>query len=575
MTVAGDNFVLLLVDESSAMSTIMRDKTADGTESVQSNAQRIATAVNSLLRQLSEGPGCDVAVVGYRSDAEGKADVGVRWPATLKESEFVASDSLPAAARVENRTRKVPLADGSVRSESVAFPVWYESTLGSKAPQIAAFTFCRDLIQRRSGKRGGAAIIIHVFSGASSDGNPQRVIDELTKAPDATFVVQCHVAASSTLVTTAFPSKQAFVASGMARDLFARGSELTEAMRDLVESFKVPVQSGARAVVHNAKMSDVFRCLQLAKQYVAGNTAATPSPLPSSGPVALASLPPSPSAAESPAALAGPIGGSVVLVVLVLDRSVEDPFSGKLPNACSRLSEAGNEFLKLLTAKDFRDLPIHAAIVSYGVGGDGAPEVRATFDGPLAGRAVVPNSELLQGAIRVEECETQVSNGAGGLITMTKKTPIFFDVEPTACASPQAALAAASTIVADWLGINAGGRAIVLHLTRGGHVVSDIAAAASEFGAAIPESRRPALQNLVLTEVPHMSLAYPDTEDEISIDSLMAWWRASGALPHWQALQAAKRPYITAGSKAFVINGKYDVLADELANALGKVPAAG
>ena len=569
MDTSGQNFIVLLLDESAGMSSVMRDKTADGTESVQTNAQRVATSVNNLLRQLAEGSACEVAVVGYRSDGDGQADVGARWPAALAGSDFVPSGDLPGMAKVEQRTRKVPQPDGSLREESVSFSVWYEPSLGSKAPQIAAFNFCRDLVNRRTADRGGRGIVVHVFTGASSDGNPQRVIDEMLRDPGGPILVQCHVAASSALVTTAFPSKQAFVASGMARDLFSRASELPEAFRDFVKSFKVPIQNGARGLVHNAKMGDLYRCLQFAKLHVAGNTPSasgvntSASPATSALPTDALEPPDSATSASGPA-----------LLVLILDRSVDDPYAGTMPNACSRLSEAGNEYLKLITSRALKDLPIDAAIISYGQGSGGMVDTRTTFEGPLAGKSVVRNAELLEGAIRIEEAETQVSNGAGGLITMTKKTPIFFDVEPAASSPPQPAFTAAAGIVNDWLAANPCGQSpLILHLTRGRHAAADVDAATAALDA-ISDSRRPVLQHLVITESPHKSLAYPDSDAELDGEDLKALWRSSATVPHWDALQAANRPYITATSKAFVINGKFDILSDELLEMLEATPAS-
>jgi hypothetical protein len=569
MDTSGHNFIVLLLDESAGMSSVMRDKTADGTESVQTNAERLATSVNNLLRQLAEGPACDVAVIGYRSDGDGQADIGARWPAALAGSDFVSSGDLPGMARVEQRTRKVPQPDGAIREESVSFSVWYEPSLGSKAPQIAAFNFCRDLVTRRTAERGGRGIVVHVFTGASSDGNPQRVIDELLRDPGGPILVQCHVAASSALVTTAFPSKQAFVASGMARDLFSRASELPDAFRDFVKSFKLPIQNGARGLVHNAKMGDLYRCLQFAKLHVAGNAPSTSRASTAASPIT--SSPPT-DALEPPGTATSASGPT--LLVLILDRSVDDPYAGTMPNTCSRLSEAGNEYLKLITSRVLKDLPIDAAIISYGQGGGGMVDIRATFEGPLAGKSVVRNTELLDGAIRIEEAETQVSNGAGGLITMTKKTPIFFDVEPAASSPPQPAFSAAAGIVNDWLAANPSGQPpLILHLTRGRHAAADVEAATAALDA-ISESRRPVLQHLVITDSPHKSLAYPDSDSELDGEDLKALWRSSATVPHWDTLQAAKRPYITANSKAFVINGKFDIIGDELREMLKAASAS-
>jgi hypothetical protein len=599
---SGNNCVVVLVDESSAMSSVMRDKLADGSESTKTNAVRVATSINNLLRQLADGPSCDVAVVGYRSDADGQADVGFRWLDSLAGREFVASGELHAAARSETRTRRVPQPDGSLAEEQVRFPVWYEPVLGPKGPQIVAFRFCRDLLERwrnAAGGNGGQPLILHVFSGASADGSPQVVVDEILRSagPDGKpIVVQCHMAASSSLVTTAFPSKQAYLASGMARDLFSRASELPHAMHDTLKAARLKIQSGARALVHNAKISDLFYCLQLAKQHVAANmgggsssAAAPPVSSPAAAPSGDAAGAGSPvtgsqpadanpaagaadPAAVQPTAVGQPAshgGEAVGLAVLVLDRSVNEPFGGSLLNPCSKLQEAGNEILKQLSTKHCLELAIDTAIVSYGQGSDGTADVRGMFDGPLAGRAVVRNSELATGAIRVEEAETEVSNGVGGLVTITRKTPIYFDVEPAAATSPQQAFAAAAAIIGEWIGQHPTGLPpILLHLTRAAHDAAEMATAVSAVSSLKTSAGPVLIHHLVCTETPHKALAYPDSPADIDGDGLKAVWEASSPLPGWERLKEAKRPHITSASRGFVVNGKFDAMADEFAQAL-------
>jgi hypothetical protein len=70
----------------------------------------------------------------------------------------------------------------------------------------------------------------------------------------------------------------------------------------------------------------------------------------------------------------------------------------------------------------------------------------------------------------------------------------------------------------------------------------------------------------VATEAPHKSLAYPDSAADLESEQLQALWHASSQLPDWEKLQAAKRPYITAASRGFVVNGKFDILGDEVSN---------
>lgn len=593
---SGKNCVVVLIDESAAMSAVMRDKLADGSESVKTNATRVATSINNLLQQLSAGPPCDVAAVGYRSDPEGQTDVGCRWVGGLAGREFVSSSELQAAARNETRTRRLSQPDGTLKEEQVNFSIWYEPVLGAKAPQVAAFRFCRDLLGRWKnsvGSDAGQPLIVHVFSGASADGSPQLAVNELLQSSGTDskpIVVQCHMAASSTLITTAFPSKQAYLASGMARDLFGRASELPDAMHNLLKAAKIKVQAAARAIVHNAKIGDLFYCLQLAKQHASANVSAATNAAISAGtdvppvsainngtPPIVPSVesPPPDTAVDTVAPLpphvdpVGHVGEPVGLAVLVLDRSVIDPFGGCLLNPCSKLQEAANEILKQLSIKCCLDLAIDTAIVSYGQSSDGLPDVRGTFDGPLAGRSCVRNTELPSGAIRVEEAETQVSNGAGGLITITKKTPIYFDVEPALAMSPLAAFTAAATILSDWCSQHPTGLPpIILHLTRGAQDAAEITAAIATVTSLATSTGTVLVHHLVHTESPHKALAYPDNSVDINGEVLKVLWEGSSPLPLWERLKEANRPYVTAESRGFVVNGKFDMLVDEFVNAL-------
>src|SRR5437588_560745 len=177
--------VVLLIDESAGMGAVMGDVVTDGKASTKSNAERVATAINSALNQLTDGPDFDLALLGYQTDSDGRPSVGSRFGGALAGRQFVKTGELaPNALRVETRTRKIPAASamGVAREESVSFPVWYAPTPGGQAPQIAAFDACRELLSSwlASAPAGPAApLVVHIFSGSSGDGNPQMAIDKL------------------------------------------------------------------------------------------------------------------------------------------------------------------------------------------------------------------------------------------------------------------------------------------------------------------------------------------------------------------------------------------------------------
>ena len=137
--------VVFLIDESTAMDTCV----ADGTKS---KAGCIATALNSLLNQLTDEAELELTVVGYRGDDHDGVDVGCRWAGPLEGQTFVRSSRLTGAPlTVENRVRKIPGPGGIsvAREETIQFPVWYVPTLAGAASPEAAYGHCHELLCSR------------------------------------------------------------------------------------------------------------------------------------------------------------------------------------------------------------------------------------------------------------------------------------------------------------------------------------------------------------------------------------------------------------------------------------------
>ncbi len=573
--------VVLLIDESAGMSAVMRELTTEGKVSTKSNADRVATAVNALLKQLAAGPSFDLALVGYQADAAGQLSVGSRWGGALAGREFVPTGELAAAPlRTETRTRKVPTGTfGPPREESVEFPVWYAPTLGSKAPQIAGYSFCRDLINRWAADAGdepGLPLVVHISAGSSGDGNPQVAVGklmELTTPGGHPLLLQAHLAASAAVVSSLYPSNYMYLTVGSARDLFRRASVLPPHLVEALQTAKVTINPGARGLVYNAKMADLIPLLGLVKAHTRawpskGAPAAAQSPVAAPGAPAAAPGGVAPAlGAGSPETTADADREASALVVLVLDRSVADPFSGSLQNPVARLQEHANDLLKQIGKCP---AAIDAAMVTYGLGASGEVEVRDTFEGPLAGRRIVPAAELAEGAIRVEETEEQVSNGIGGLITLNRKKPIYFDVEPTAGAPPVTAFESVASIAREWCGQHRQARLapIVLHLTRGHIEPGDVDWAAGALAKVDTVAGPVTLYHLIVTEEPHKSLAYPATADEIKEPMIKKLWEATSLLVGREQL-ATDKPAITADSRGMVVNGKFDLLLEGVARVVG------
>ncbi|HEV3002875.1 MAG TPA: hypothetical protein VGX78_00370 [Pirellulales bacterium] len=580
MSTSSPGCVILLLDESAGMGAAMGEVTTDGKASTRSNADRVATAVNSLLAQLALGPSFDLALVGYQADGAGLVNVGCRWSGPLAGRDFVATGELAAAPlRVETRTRKISSAGGFgvAREDPVNFPVWYAPALGVKAPQIAAFDYCRGLLTcwlAGAGPSPGLPLVVHVASGASGDGNPQVAVGklmELATPLGPPVLLQAHLAAHAAVASALYPSTYVYLTLGSSRDLFRRASLLPPHLADALRESKIPVNAGARGLIYNAKIADVIRMFGLVKAHTRDwptkdGAPAAVTPTAPTAPMASFSSPTSESTATETAASAG--GQKSALVVLVLDRSVADPYSGNIQNPLTKLQDQANDLLKQISK--LNELDIDTAIVSYGADSAGQPEVRDTFDGPLAGRATVNSRDLADGAIRVEEIEEQVSNGVGGLLTVTRKKPIYFDLEPTAACPLVAGYSAAARIASDWCAAHplVCLAPVVVHLTRGAAEPADVELGSADLARVSCAAGAVTLYQVLSTEAPHKSLAYPAGDEEIEGAGLKSLFSATSPLLARQRLAAERPKTIVPDARGIVINGKFDLLLEGIKEAL-------
>jgi hypothetical protein len=114
------------------------------------------------------------------------------------------------------------------------------------------------------------------------------------------------------------------------------------------------------------------------------------------------------------------------------------------------------------------------------------------------------------------------------------------------------------------------GVTIVVHLTRAGHDVADVHAAADVLaGVGGSDVAAVRLQHCVCPDSPHASLSYPATDDEITSDAIRALWQRTSPLADWEKLRGTKRAYIKDGCRALVVNGSFDTPWPRRASSVG------
>ena len=532
--------VVFLVDESTAMDV----RVAEGTKS---KAECVATALNSLLNQLTAGPELDVAVVGCRSDGSGRADVGCRWGGSLSGQTFIRSRRLAdAPVTVENRVRKIPAPGGvgTASEQTVQFPVWYVPSLDQPASPAEAFEYCHELLSGRL-SASKPPLVMSLLGEPSAEGSLSAAVGSIRQMQfpgGPPLVFHAHLSSSARIPPTLYPSADGHLPPGAVREIFQCSGVLPELLADALRQFQVAVNPGARGMVYNAKMVDLIRFLSLVKAYAEY---------------------------QPPAAAESGEGEQLALIVLLADRSVEDPLDENSRKVWTRLQEHANELLGQISKRGKG--MIEAALVCYGADAEGRAEVQTALAGPLAGKTFVTDAELAVGALRVEEVAERVSNGIGGLVEFTRKKPIFVDLEPTPAVDAESALRAVAELVADWCGRHRGSPVapIVLHLTRPRHAPDRYEQTIAPLHQAAAAARGALLYHLVATDLPHRSLAYPGQPAEIADPVVLKLWESSSPLLGARRL-AAERPAVAVDSRGIVINGKFDLLLDAVMASMGE-----
>jgi hypothetical protein len=606
--------LVILVDESSAMQAVVSQA------SKKSLLESVSTAVNSLMGRLAQGKEFDLALVGYHSEDNGAANVACRWRGSLGGRQWVATSSLAAApVTVEQRNRKV-VVDGQLQEQSVSFPVWYQSQPAGKAPQVAAFGFCRQLISDWATCQGTEAaqpILMHVFAGPSADGNSLKVVREIqqTTLPGGSpLVFQAHLISSETMgvPATLYPATPAYL-TGQARELYERTSVLPDALAAHLKNTGVVIQPKARGVIYNGRMVDLAKFLTVVDAYVeqlpalsvppaavlpsappletppsAMSTenlppapvvalAAVPADAPPVEPISLANLPGvaelGPVApADGPTVVAEPIAPAPLagiasltpeqpgLLLLVLDRSVTNPYGAEPKNACTRLQQRLGDLLEKVVR--FGHGTIDVGIISYGSDSSGQTEVRGSLEGALVGRPYARDSELTAGAIRIEQFDEERSDGAGGILSIPHKQPILVEVEPAPTAPALPAFQKAGESAVAWLAEHPGDANVpmIVHLTRGQLDTGDAEQAVGQLTASVPGA---IVYHIVETEADHVSMFYPAEDTGLQDPSLKTLWRLTSPLLDREGL-IADNPQISEHARGMVVNTGGELLLDAL-----------
>lgn len=144
------------------------------------------------------------------------------------------------------------------------------------------------------------------------------------------------------------------------------------------------------------------------------------------------------------------VNPTCILFLIDQSGSMSDPFGGQsgkqkaegVSDAINRLLQ--NLVIKCAKSEGVRDY-FHVGVIGYG------SQVAPALGGALAGRPLVPISEVANSPIRVEQRTKKVDDGAGGLVDQSIKFPIWFEPIAEGTTPMREALELARNTVADFI----------------------------------------------------------------------------------------------------------------------------
>ncbi len=119
---------------------------------------------------------------------------------------------------------------------------------------------------------------------------------------------------------------------------------------------------------------------------------------------------------------------SCFLFLVDQSKSMEDEVSigGDTQSLATGVADSINRWLQELSIKCAKSEGIRD-YYNVGVIGYGNKNVGPSFVGPIAGRDLIPISEIADNPARLDERAKKVPDGAGGLVEQLIRIPVWFD----------------------------------------------------------------------------------------------------------------------------------------------------
>ena len=191
-------------------------------------------------------------------------------------------------------------------------------------------------------------------------------------------------------------------------------------------------------------------------------------------------------------------------------------------------------------------------------------QVGSGFGGALSGDIVHPIHAISENTLRVEERKKKVDDGAGGIVELKTKFPIWFDPKSQGGTPMRAALRKTMETMFGWCEQHPGSYPpTILHVTDGQSTDGTPEEMADGLRQISTKDGPALLFNLHVNTGAGQEIVFPTSESDLNDDYSRMLFRMSSPLPEHLAKFAGDKGYTIAdGSRGFIFNGDPQCVVD-------------
>ena len=233
-------------------------------------------------------------------------------------------------------------------------------------------------------------------------------------------------------------------------------------------------------------------------------------------------------------------------------------------NKETQVADVLNKFLRDLTLRCAKGSEIrkriHVGVLGYGL------SVNSAFLGSLAGKETADIAEVASNPARVEERIKKESDGAGGIIEVPTKFPVWVEAKSDGSTPMKEAFAEAKNIVSNWLSAYPDGYPpIVINITDGEYTTGNPINEAQAIKSISTSDGNVLLFNIHISSLNSSPVFFPSSATSLGDNYAKELFEMSSPLPDAMIAKAIELyPGTSSGARGFAFNGDLVALVNFL-----------